>query len=115
MSIHIGAKSGEIADIVLLPGDPLRAKWLAENYLEDCHRYSEIRRMYGFTGTYQGRRISVQGSGMGIPSLSIYANELIRDYGAKLLLRIGSFLPGAILGLAMWQYRHERWGQHCAF
>ena len=90
MSIHIGAPEGAIADTVLMPGDPLRARFVAENYLENAQCYSEVRGMYGFTGTYKGKKISVQGSGMGQPSLSIYVNELIRDYGAKRIMRIGS-------------------------
>ena len=90
MSIHIGAQKGEIADFVLLPGDPLRARYVAENLLEDAKCYNEVRGMYGFTGTYKGRRISVQGTGMGIPSLSIYVHELINMYGVRHLVRIGS-------------------------
>ncbi len=90
MSIHIGAKKGDIADMVLLPGDPLRAKFVAENYLQDAFCYNEVRGMYGYTGTYQGKRVSVQGTGMGQPSHAIYVNELIRDFGAKKLIRIGS-------------------------
>jgi len=90
MSTHIGAKPGEIAERVLMPGDPLRAKWIAEHYLEDAKCYSTVRNMFGFTGTYQGVRLSVQGSGMGMPSASIYAHELINDYGANMLIRVGS-------------------------
>jgi len=90
MSIHIGAQKGDIADTILLPGDPLRAKFIAENYLEDVKCYNEVRGMYGFTGIYKGKRISTQGTGMGMPSISIYANELIRDYGVKKLIRVGS-------------------------
>jgi purine-nucleoside phosphorylase len=90
MSIHIAAKSGEIADAVLLPGDPLRAKFIAETFLENAVRYTEVRNMYGYTGTYKGRRISVQGTGMGIPSISIYVNELFRDYGVKRAIRVGT-------------------------
>jgi purine-nucleoside phosphorylase len=90
MSIHIGAGKDDIADTILLPGDPLRAKFVAENFLENHTCYNEVRGMYGFTGTYKGRRISVQGSGMGMPSLSIYAHELINDYDVKHLMRIGS-------------------------
>ena len=90
MSIHIGGKAGDIADTVLLPGDPLRAKMVAETILEDASCYSEVRGMYGFTGSYQGKRVSVQGTGMGIPSISIYVNELVADYGAKTLVRIGT-------------------------
>ena len=90
MSIHIGAKPGQIAEAVLVPGDPLRAQYVAETYLEDAECYSRERNMLGFTGTYKGRRVSVQGTGMGIPSISIYAHELIVDYGAKRLIRIGT-------------------------
>ncbi len=90
MTIHIGAKPGEIAETVLMPGDPLRAKWAAETFLEDAVCVNEVRGMLGFTGTWQGNRVTIQGSGMGMPSLSIYANELIRDYDAKTLIRIGS-------------------------
>ncbi|MDN3953586.1 purine-nucleoside phosphorylase [Sporolactobacillus laevolacticus] len=90
MSIHIEAKIGEIADRILLPGDPLRAKYIAETYLEDVSQYNNVRGMLGFTGTYKGQRISVQGTGMGIPSISIYVNELIRDYGVKKLIRVGT-------------------------
>jgi purine-nucleoside phosphorylase len=90
MSTHIGAQPGEIAERVLMPGDPLRAKWIAETFLEDAKCYSTVRGMYGFTGTYQGIRVSVQGSGMGMPSASIYAHELINDYGVNTLIRVGS-------------------------
>ena len=90
MSIHIGAKKGVIAEAVLLPGDPLRAKFIAENFLENSVEYSKVRGMYGYTGTYKGKKVSVQGTGMGIPSISIYVTELINDYGAKRLIRIGS-------------------------
>ena len=90
MSIHIGAKTGEIADTVLMPGDPLRAKFVADTFLEDVTCYNKVRGMLGFTGTYKGKKISVQGSGMGQPSLSIYANELLKDYGVKRIMRIGS-------------------------
>jgi len=90
MSIHIGAKEGDIASTVLLPGDPLRAKYIAENFLSNANCYNEVRGMYGYTGTYKGKRISVQGTGMGIPSILIYLNELITGYKAKNLIRIGS-------------------------
>ncbi|MHA6280276.1 purine-nucleoside phosphorylase [Salinimicrobium sp. CAU 1759] len=90
MSIHIGAKKGDIADTVLLPGDPLRAKWIAETYLEDITCYNKVRNMFGYTGTYKGRRISVQGTGMGVPSISIYAHELINEFDVKNLIRVGS-------------------------
>ncbi|MGF7396131.1 purine-nucleoside phosphorylase [Thermoanaerobacterium thermosaccharolyticum] len=90
MSIHIGAKEGEIANTVLLPGDPLRAKYIAENFLSDVKCYNEVRGMYGYTGNYKGKRVSVQGTGMGIPSISIYVNELIESYNVKNLIRIGT-------------------------
>lgn len=90
MSIHIGAKENDIASTVLMPGDPLRAKFIAENLLEDAVCYSEIRGMYGFTGFYKGKKVSVQGSGMGVPSISIYTNELINSYNVKNLIRIGT-------------------------
>ena len=88
--LHIMAEEGAIAETVLLPGDPLRAKFIAENYLENAKCYNEVRGMYGYTGTYKGKRVSVQGTGMGLPSHSIYVNELIRFYGVKRLIRIGS-------------------------
>ena len=90
MSIHIGAKEGDIAETVLLPGDPKRAKWIAENYLENAFCYTDIRGMLGFTGTYKGKKVSIQGTGMGIPSISIYITELMKDYGVKNLIRVGS-------------------------
>lgn len=90
MSLHLGAKPGDVADTVLLPGDPLRAKFIADTLLEDVICYNEVRGMLGFTGNYKGKRVSVQGTGMGVPSLSIYVNELINDYGAKNLIRIGT-------------------------
>ena len=90
MSIHISAKSGDIAEAILLPGDPLRAKFIAENYLENSKLYTEVRGILGYTGTYKGKRVSVQGTGMGIPSISIYVNELFRDYGVKRAIRIGT-------------------------
>ena len=90
MSIHIGAKKGDIAEAVLMPGAPLRAKFIAETWLENPVCYNEVRGMYGFTGTYKGKRISVQGSGMGQPSLGIYASELMTMYGVKTLIRVGS-------------------------
>ncbi|PWG00788.1 purine-nucleoside phosphorylase [Levilactobacillus bambusae] len=90
MSTHLEAKQGEIADIVLLPGDPLRAKHIAETFLDHPVQYNGVRNALGFTGTYKGTRISVQGTGMGIPSISIYTNELIRFYGAKKLIRVGT-------------------------
>lgn len=90
MTIHIGAKPGQIADTVLLPGDPYRAKWAAQTFLSDVELVNEVRGMLGFTGIWNGNRVTIQGSGMGMPSLSIYVNELIRDYDAKTLIRIGS-------------------------
>lgn len=90
MSVHIQAQKGEIAENVLLPGDPLRAKWIAENFLENAVCYNEVRGMLGYTGTYKGNKISVQATGMGIPSALIYATELITEYGAKKLIRVGS-------------------------
>lgn len=90
MSIHIGAKKGEVAETVLLPGDPLRAKFIAEKYLENITCYNTVRNMLGFTGEYKGKRVSVQGSGMGIPSAAIYFTELIKDFGAKQLIRLGT-------------------------
>jgi len=90
MSIHIGAKEGDIAGTVLLPGDPLRAKYIAENFLTNTICYNEVRGMYGYTGNYKGKRVSIQGTGMGVPSISIYLNELITGYKAKNLIRIGS-------------------------
>ena len=90
MSTHIGAQPGEIAERVLLPGDPLRAKWIAETYLEGAKCYSTVRGMLGFTGTYQGVPVSAQGSGMGMPSASIYAHELFAEYSVRTLIRVGS-------------------------
>ncbi|HEX6500163.1 MAG TPA: purine-nucleoside phosphorylase [Micromonosporaceae bacterium] len=90
MSIHIGAQPGEIAERVLMPGDPLRAKWIAETYLDDAKCYSTVRNMFGFTGSYRGVPVSVQGSGMGMPSASIYAHELMAEYGVRTLIRVGS-------------------------
>lgn len=108
MSIHIGAKKGEIAETVLLPGDPLRAKFIADTFLDDAVMYSNVRGMYGFTGYYKGKRLSVQGTGMGVPSISIYVNELIREYDVKKLMRVGTCgalqndieLKDVILGMA---------------
>ncbi|MBH8606454.1 purine-nucleoside phosphorylase [Thermoactinomyces sp. CICC 10521] len=90
MSVHIGAKQGQIAENILLPGDPLRAKYIAETFLEEPSCYNQVRGMLGFTGTYKGKRVSVQGTGMGVPSISIYVNELIREYGVKKLIRVGT-------------------------
>ncbi|WP_416353236.1 purine-nucleoside phosphorylase [Agrilactobacillus fermenti] len=90
MSTHIAAKKGEIADRVLLPGDPLRAKFIAENFLMDAKRYNDIRNMYGYTGKYQGVPVSVQATGMGIPSIGIYVHELLAEYQVKKLIRVGT-------------------------
>jgi purine-nucleoside phosphorylase len=90
MSTHIAAKEGEIAEAILLPGDPLRAKFIAETFLKDPVQYTAVRNILGFTGTYRGKRVSVQGTGMGTPSISIYVNELFRDYGVKRAIRIGT-------------------------
>ena len=90
MTIHIGAAPGDIAETVLMPGDPYRARWAAETFLDAPRCVNEVRGMLGFTGTWRGNPVTIHGSGMGMPSLSIYANELIRDYGAQTLIRIGS-------------------------
>ncbi|MBT8255006.1 MAG: purine-nucleoside phosphorylase [Bacteroidia bacterium] len=90
MSIHIEARPGEIAESVLLPGDPMRAKWIAETFLDNALCYNDVRAMLGYTGTFKGKRVSVQGTGMGIPSALIYCHELINDYGVKNLIRVGS-------------------------
>lgn len=90
MSLHINAKKNEVADTVLLPGDPLRAKWIADTFLENAVCYNKVRGMLGYTGYYKSKRISVQGSGMGIPSALIYYHELIRDYEVKTLIRVGT-------------------------
>ena len=90
MTIHIGADPGDIAETVLLPGDPYRAKWAAETFLTQVRQVNNVRGMLGFTGQWNGHAVTIQGSGMGMPSLSIYVNELIRDYDAKTLIRIGS-------------------------
>lgn len=90
MSTHIEAKSGAIAERILLPGDPLRAKYIAETFLDNAVQYNTIRNAFGYTGEYKGVSISIQGTGMGIPSISIYVNELIRDYGVKKLFRVGT-------------------------
>ncbi len=89
-SIHIDAEIGEIAETILLPGDPLRAKFIAENFLENPVCFNEIRGMFGYTGEYRGKKVSVMGTGMGMPSMAIYAHELITVYGCKNLIRIGS-------------------------
>ena len=90
MTVHIGAKPGDIAETVLMPGDPYRAKWAAETFLTDAVCINEVRGMLGYTGMWNGNRVTIQGSGMGMPSMSIYANELIKDYGVQTLIRIGS-------------------------
>lgn len=90
MSVHIEAKKGEIAETILLPGDPLRAKWIAETFFENPVCFNRVRNMLGYTGTYNGKKISVMGTGMGVPSISIYAHELITEYGVKNLIRVGS-------------------------
>ena len=90
VSTHIGAQPGDIAPTVLLPGDPLRARWIAETFLDDARCYSEVRGMYGFTGTWNGQPVSVQGSGMGQPSMAIYVNELFTDYDVQSIVRVGS-------------------------
>jgi len=90
MSFHLSAKVGEIAESVLLPGDPLRATYIAENFLENAVCHNTVRGMLGYTGTYKGNRVSVQGTGMGMPSASIYIHELIEDYGVKNLVRVGT-------------------------
>lgn len=90
MSLHIEAPKGAIAESILLPGDPMRAKWIAETFLEDAECYNDVRGMLGYTGHYNGKRVSVQGTGMGIPSTLIYCHELIKEYGVKQLIRVGS-------------------------
>ena len=87
---HIGANKGDIAETILLPGDPLRAKYIAETFLQDVVQYNNVRGMLGFTGTYKGKKVSVQGTGMGVPSIGIYTHELINEYGVKNLIRIGT-------------------------
>lgn len=90
MSLHIQANPGDIAENILLPGDPLRAKWIAETFLESPVLYNDVRNMFGYTGFYNGKRVSVQGTGMGVPSISIYTQELIAEYGVKKLIRVGT-------------------------
>lgn len=90
MTPHLEAKAGEIADRILLPGDPLRAQYIAETYLENPACYNRVRGMLGFTGTYKGKRVSVQGTGMGVPSISIYVQELMAEYGVKRAMRVGT-------------------------
>ena len=89
-SIHLGAKIGDIAETILLPGDPLRAKFIAEKMLDDAFCYNKVRGMLGFTGHYRGKRISIQGTGMGMGSIAIYVHELINIYGVKNLIRVGT-------------------------
>lgn len=96
MSLHIAASKGQIAKTVLMPGDPLRAQFIAENFLDNAVRYTDVRNMYGYTGTYKGVPVSVQGSGMGMPSMGIYSWELITEYGVENLIRIGT--AGAFRG-----------------
>jgi purine-nucleoside phosphorylase len=100
MSTHIAAEPGQIAPRILLPGDPLRARWIAETFLEDAVCYSSVRNMLGYTGTFRGQRVSVQGTGMGQPSLAIYVTELIREYGVQQLVRVGS-CGSLVEGLAL--------------
>ena len=90
MTTHIGAEVGQIAPTVLLPGDPLRAQWIAQNFLTDVTQYNTVRNMFGFTGTYKGKSVSVQGTGMGVPSMSIYATELFKDFGVRTAIRVGT-------------------------
>ncbi|NLC78457.1 MAG: purine-nucleoside phosphorylase [Ruminococcaceae bacterium] len=89
-ALHIRAKRGDVAEAILLPGDPRRAKYIAENYLENPVRFNDARGMYGYTGYYNKKRVSVMGTGMGIPSISVYASELIKDFGVKTLIRVGT-------------------------
>lgn len=90
MSLHLAAEPGEIADRVLLPGDPLRAEWMATKFLKDPICYSRIRNMLGFTGTYRGQQVSIQGTGMGAPSISIYLHELFINYDVQIAIRVGT-------------------------
>jgi len=87
---HINAKIGDFAEVVLLPGDPKRAKFIADTFLTDVKQVTDVRSMLGFTGTYKGQRISVMGTGMGVPSIGIYATELVKFYGVKVLIRVGT-------------------------
>ena len=108
---HIDAAPGDFADSVLMPGDPLRARYIAETYLEDVRQVNTVRNMAGYTGTYRGRAISVMGHGMGIPSVSIYAKELITEFEVKSLIRVGSCgavrddvnLMDLVIGLGAWR------------
>jgi purine-nucleoside phosphorylase len=90
LSTHIAAKPGEIAESILLPGDPLRAKWIAETFFDEPVQYNSVRNMFGYTGTVNGKRVSVQGTGMGSPSIGIYAYELFNDYGVQKAIRVGT-------------------------
>lgn len=90
MSTHIAAAPGDIAETILLPGDPLRAKWIADTFLENPVQYNSVRNMFGFTGTYKGQRVSVQGTGMGAPSIGIYAYELFNDFNVQTAIRVGT-------------------------
>jgi len=90
MTPHINAPEGAFADVVLMPGDPLRAKYIAETFLQDAVEVTNVRNMLGFTGTYKGKKVSVQGTGMGVPSIGIYSHELITEFGVKNLIRIGT-------------------------
>ncbi len=90
MTVHIRANKGDIAETILLPGDPLRAKFIADTFLDDVTCYNTVRNMLGYTGTWQGERISVQGTGMGMPSIGIYSHEMITEFGVKNLIRVGS-------------------------
>lgn len=90
MTVHIGANRGDVAETILLPGDPLRAQWIAQNFLTDAKQYNTVRNMFGFTGNYLGHRVSVQGTGMGVPSLSIYVHELFNDFGVQTAIRVGT-------------------------
>jgi len=87
---HINAEPGDFADVVLMPGDPLRAKYIADTFLENVVQVCDVRNMFGFTGYYKGKKVSVMGHGMGIPSCSIYTTELIKDFGVKKIIRVGS-------------------------
>lgn len=99
MTIHIAATKGDIADTVLLPGDPLRAKWIADTFLDDVTQYNAVRNMFGYTGTWNGQRVSVQGSGMGQPSMAIYAHELFAEFGVQRIIRVGTC--GGLRGVAL--------------
>jgi len=90
MTIHIGAKQGQIAPTILLPGDPLRAKYFAETLLQEVSCFNQVRGMLGYTGRYGDKRVSIMGTGMGIPSLAIYVHELVTEYGVKTLIRVGT-------------------------